>query len=57
MLKVKVKYNNSDRWQLTTVLPRIQYGLGVYYFPAIFNQATKRDRQLLSEEVHAVYYL
>ena len=33
------------------------YGPGVYFFPAIFNQATKWDRRLLSEETHAVYNL
>ena len=33
------------------------YGPGVYFFPAIFNQATKRDRRLLSEETRAVYNL
>ena len=26
------------------------YGPGIYFFPGIFNQATKRDRHLLSEE-------
>ena len=30
---------------------------GVYFFPAIFNQATKQDRQLLWEETRAVYNL
>ena len=33
------------------------YGLGVYFFPAIFNQATKQDRCFLSEETRAVYNL
>ena len=33
------------------------YGPGVYFFPAIFNLATKQDRPLLSEETHAVYNL
>ena len=33
------------------------YGPGVYFFPAIFNQATKRDRQLLWKETRAVYNL
>ena len=33
------------------------HGPGVYFFPAIFNQAIKQDRQLLSEETHAVYNL
>ena len=33
------------------------YGPSIYFFPAIFNQATKRDRRLLSEEAHAVYNL
>ena len=31
------------------------YGPVIYFFPTIFNQATKRDRYLLSEETHAVY--
>ena len=29
----------------------------VYFFPAIFNQATKLDRCLLSEETRAAYNL
>ena len=33
------------------------YGPGVYFFPAIFNQATKRGGRLLSEETRAVYNL
>ena len=33
------------------------YGLGIYFFLAIFNQATKWDRRLLSEEAHAIYNL
>ena len=33
------------------------YGLGVYFFPLIFNQATKQDRHLFSEVTHAVYNL
>ena len=33
------------------------YGPGIYFFPAIFNQATERDRRLLLEETHAVYNL
>ena len=33
------------------------YGPGVYFFPAILNQATKQDRWLLSEETCAVYNL
>ena len=33
------------------------YGPDVYFFPAIFNQATKQDRRLLSEETCAVYNL
>ena len=33
------------------------YGPGVSFFPAIFNQATKRDRQLLWDETRAVYNL
>ena len=32
------------------------YGPGVYFFPAIFNQATKQDSCLLLEEARAVYY-
>ena len=26
------------------------YGPGIYFFPTIFNQATKRDKLLLSKE-------
>ena len=33
------------------------YGPGVYFFPTIFNQTTKQDRRLLSEETRAVYNL
>ena len=33
------------------------YGPGVYFFPAIFNQTTKQDRRLLLEETRAVYNL
>ena len=33
------------------------YGPGVYFFPAIFNQATTQDRCLLSEETRAIYNL
>ena len=33
------------------------YGPGIYFFPANFNQATKQDRRLLSEETLAVYNL
>ena len=33
------------------------YGPGVYFYPVIFNQATKQDRHLLSEETCAVYNL
>ena len=35
----------------------LNHGPGVYFFPAIFNQVTKRDGCLLSEETHAVYNL
>ena len=35
----------------------LNYGLGVYFFPAIINQATKSDTHLLSEETCAVYNL
>ena len=35
----------------------LNYCPSIYFFPAIFNQATKRDRHLLSEETHAVYIL
>ena len=35
----------------------LNHGLGIYFFPAIFNQVTKRDGCLLSEETHAVYNL
>ena len=33
------------------------YSPGVYFFPAIFNQATKRYKYLLVEDSHAVYNL
>ena len=33
------------------------YGLGVYFFPAIITQATKQDRHLSVEGSHAVYSL
>ena len=33
------------------------YGLGVYFFPGIFNQVTKQDRRILSEETRTVYNL
>ena len=33
------------------------YGPGVYFFPAIFNQAIKQERRLLSDETCAVYNL
>ena len=32
-------------------------GPGVYFFPAIFTQATKQGRCLLVEDSHAVYNL
>ena len=35
----------------------LNYGPGIYFFPLIFNQATKQDRRLLSEETRAVYNL
>ena len=31
--------------------------LGIYFFSAIFNQVTQRDRRLLSEEKHTIYNL
>ena len=33
------------------------YGQGIYFFPVIFNQPTKQDRKLLSEEICTVYNL
>ena len=35
----------------------LNYSPGIYFFPAIINHAIKPDRQLLSEETHAVYNL
>ena len=35
----------------------LNYGPDVYFFPAIFNQATKQDRCLLVEDSCAVYNL
>ena len=44
---------------VTQTTPKIPYCLElwprVYLFPAIFNQAIKQDRHLLSKETHAVY--
>ena len=31
------------------------YGPGIYFFAAIFNQATTQDRCLLSEETRVIY--
>ena len=43
---------------IATVLPQITASnYGVYFFPAIFNQVTTRDRHLLSEDTRAVYNL
>ena len=49
----------TDSREFTVTNYRIasNYSPGVYFFPAIFNQATKRDRQLLLEETRAVYDL
>ena len=33
------------------------YGSGIYFFSAIFNQATKRDRHLLEVDSRVVYNL
>ena len=50
---------NNEAIHVVMVSYRIalNYGPSVYFFPVIFNQATKRDKRLLSGETHAVYNL
>ena len=59
-----VKINPSYAYNVTGFSKRgfiyhiaSNYGPDVYFFPAIFNQATKQDRRLLWEETRAVYNL
>ena len=42
---------NLSTWDLPDIY------IYIYFFPAFFNQATKRDRRLLLEETRAVYNL